>query len=274
MDITWPISYASCGADAETGLPPILADFSDAQVEMFEQMAMEYLWRWTKGQFGLQELTVRPCRQDCQPSTFYGGISGQTTLPRTGAPWTPALLNGNWYNLGCGTCGDTCSCSIVHQISLPGPVSSVTEVVVDGEVLPSGSYRVDNRRFLVRTDGSGWPLCNDLNSPSASGTGAEGTWQVTYLRGSAVPIGGQLATGVLAVEFAKSACGDSSCALPRRVQTVTRQDVTVGMLDTFDDIEVGHTGIWVVDAWVSSVRKGPKQSRVHSPDVRFPRRTS
>jgi hypothetical protein len=264
----WPVNYAGCN-----GMPEPLASMPASGVQVFEQMAVEYLWRWTGGQFGLVDLTVRPCREDCQASTFFGGAMPGTNLPTIGAPWTPLLMNGKWYNLGC-TCGDNCSCSVVHQITLPGPVNSVIEVVVDGEVLPSSSYRVDNRRFLVRTDGYGWPLCNDLNSPSASGTGAEGTWQVRYLRGSVVPIGGQVAAGLLASEFAKSACGDKNCALPKRVQSVTRQNVTIGMLDTFDDIEVGHTGIWPVDAWIASIRKGPKQSRVYSPDVRYPRRTS
>lgn len=265
---TWPVSYAGCvNCDTINSLP---AD----EKEMWEQAAVEYLWRWTGGQFGLCPTTVRPCRDDCNSfSTFYGGLVGRN-LPSQGSPWTPALIAGKWYNLGCGQCGDNCSCSIVQQITLPGPVASVQEVVVDGEVMDPADYRVDNRRYLVRLDGDSWPLCNDLNSPSASGIGAEGTWEVTYTRGSPVPVGGQIAAGILASEFAKSGCGDSSCALPKRVQSITRQDVTIGMLDTFDDIEVGHTGIWLVDSWIASVKKGPKQSRVFSPDLRYPRRTS
>jgi len=269
----WDVNYAMCGVDATTGLPDLLAEMSDDQVVMFEQAAVEYLWRWTNGQFGQCSLTVRPCREDCQPSTFFGPRAS-TTLPTTGGPWTPLLLNGKWYNLGCGQCGDTCSCTSISQISLPGPVYDVQSVVIDGEVLDSAAYQVQNRRFLVRMDGGEWPLCNNLASPSASGTGAEGTWEVTYRRGAPVPVGGQMAAGILALEFAKAACGSKDCALPKRVQSITREGVSIAMLDTFDDIEVGHTGIWLVDSWVASVRKGPKQSRVYSPDLRFPRRTS
>lgn len=260
----WPVSYAGCkSTEVIDGLP-------DDERAIWEQVATEYLWRWTKGAFGTCAETVRPCRQDCQPSTFWGGRPAY--LPGSGAPWTPALIAGKWYNLGC-TCGDTCGCSVVHEITLPPPVSSIVSVVIDGEVLDPDSYRVDNGKSLVRLDGNGWPTCNDMSSPSASGTGAEGTWEVTYLRGSEVPVGGQVAAGILAAEFAKSACG-VDCALPKRVTSVTRQGVSIGILDTFDDIEVGHTGIWLVDSWVASIKSAPRRSRVASPDFRPMRRTT
>lgn len=266
----WPVSYVGCG-----GMPDILSSMPASGVEAFESMATEYLWRWTQQTFGLCTVTIRPCRQDCGmfESTFYG-FSGPLLPLGSTAPFLPVLLNGQWMNLGCGRCGDRCSCSQVHEVVLPGPIYEIVDVVIDGQLLMPTAYRVDNRASLVRIDGQAWPLCNDMSSDSGLGTGAAGTWEVTYKRGAEVPTGGQVAAGILAVEFAKAACEDASCRLPKRVQTVTRQGVTIGMLDTFDDIDVGHTGIWLVDSWVASTSKTARGSRVYSPDVRPLRRTT
>jgi hypothetical protein len=47
------------------------------------------------------------------------------------------------------------------------------------------------------------------------------------------------------------------------------------MLDAFDDIEKGHTGIWIIDSWVTSITQPPARSVVLSPDVpRSYRRTT
>jgi hypothetical protein len=100
--------------------------------------------------------------------------------------------------------------------------------------------------------------------------GSENTWSVTYQQGKPVPVGGQIAAGLLACELAKAACGDKSCGLPQRVQSITRQGVTVAVLDAFDDIDTGHTGIWLIDSWVASVTKRPRRWRVLSPDRRQP----
>jgi|SRR3954468_344507 len=262
----WNVSYAAAqGCNAITDLP------ADERL-VFEMMAVHYLWRWTGTKFGTCPVTVRPQRADCASyNSFSGGVPA--FLPGEGAPWTPALVNGQWYNIGCA-CGDLCSCDHVEQITLPGPIDSIEEIVIDGMVLAAHTYRVDNGNLLVRIDGESWPTCNDLSQDSAVGTGGTGTWQVTYKQGLQVPIGGQVAAGILATEFAKAATGDKDCALPKRVQSVSRQGITVAMLDTFDDIQVGHTGIWLVDSWVASVTKAPHHSRVYSPDVKESRRTT
>jgi hypothetical protein len=89
---------------------------------------------------------------------------------------------------------------------------------------------------------------------------------VTYVRGVRVPEGGEIAAGVLALELAKAACNDNTCQLPKRMQTMTRQGVTVAMLDSFDDVDKGHTGIWIIDSWVASMTKTPVRPTVLSPD--------
>jgi hypothetical protein len=258
----WPISYADCTLADESSYPPPLAEMSEDDRARIEAAAVEHLWRWTGSAFGLCEVTLRPCRVGCdRPSTFYG--AGPYPGP-AGTPWMPVLIGGSWYNLSCGTdgCSGGCSCTPVSRIGLPGPVASVSAVVIDGTPLDPTSYRVDNGHLLVRQDGAGWPYCNDLAKPD----GEEGTWSVTYERGVEVPVGGQIAAGIFAVELAKAWCNDSSCQLPKRLQSLTRQGITIAMLDSFDDVDRGHTGIFAVDSWIASVTKSPRRSRVMSPD--------
>lgn len=258
----WPVDYSACGG----GLPEPLASLPASGVATFEEMAATYLWDWTGRKYGQCEVTLRPCRQDCWEgrSTFWGGSGGPL---RGGLPFTPALIRGQWYNLGCGTCGDACGCGSTQALRLPGPIASVGEVQIDGTVLDPAAYRVDNGRFLVRQDGDLWPTCQDMNLM----LGQPDTWGVTYTKGYAVPKGGQVAAGLLANELAKAACNDKTCGLPRRVQSITRQGVTVAVLDAFDDIDEGHTGIWLIDSWVASVVRRPRRMRVLSPDRRPPR---
>lgn len=259
----WPVSYAACQAGGEVFETP-------EDQATFEKMAATYLWNWTDRQFTLCETTIRPCRSFCNEawSAFDAAMglgSWQWTAFGSSA-WTPVMIAGKWRNLYCGGCGGLdCSCGAVPHINLPGPVDSVTEVQIDGEVVPSSTYRLEGS-MLIRENGLDWPDCQDLALP----LGQEGTWGVTYMRGKPVPKGGQIAAGVLATELYKAACNDASCKLPQRVQTITRQGVTMAMLDSFEDsVDKGYTGIWVIDSWLSSVNSPKQPSVVQSPDYNY-----
>jgi hypothetical protein len=229
---------------------------------LYEQMAVDFLRQWTGGVFGLCPVTVRPCRADCDgaTSTFFG----RGPYPSGGGMggYVPALIAGSWYNLSCGACASTCSCDETSSFALPGPVHAIDQVLIDGQPLPEDAYRVDNRRLLVRMDGGLWPVCQDLSADPTQ----PGTWQVSYLRGLPVPVGGQVAAGVLACEFEKAACKDASCKLPERLKQVTRQGVSVTIFDEFAEIGQGGTGLYLVDSWVASVTNAPRPSRVVSVD--------
>jgi hypothetical protein len=255
----WPVDYGVPGPEQDEAPPcKSLLDMSEAGRESVEAMATELLWRWTGRQYGLSPATVRPCRQGC-----YEGNS--TLTPRR---WTPALVGGAWMNLGCGgsACRDTCGCGPEGTtIAFERAVHDVTEVRIGTEVVPPEAYRVDNHRILVRQDGGRWPYCQDMSLPA----GVEDTWSVTVRVGSPVPAGGRIAAGKLACELAKAIVGDKGCALPQRVQTVTRQGVTVAMMiDQFEDLDKGKTGIWLVDSWVASVTKPDIGFSVATPDYR------
>lgn len=246
----WPVNYAACGpSDALEALDP-------ADKATFELVSSTYLWLWTNRKYGVCERKVRPCRADCQQqSTFGPGL--------VNSGFGPVLTQQGWQSVMCGKCqSDQCSCSTMSQLWLPGTVDEVTEVLIDGTPQSLANYRVDNHQILVAL-ADPLPVCQDLSKAETE----PGTWQVTYDDGIPVPLGGQIAAGVLTEEFAKASCNDKSCQLPQRVQSITRQGVTIAMLDAFDDIDKGHTGIWLIDSWVASVTKTKQTSIVRSPDI-------
>jgi hypothetical protein len=276
----WPVSYEACGATPgdPDATPPVAAStgcsaldsLSDDAVAGFERMAAELLWNWTGRIFGVCELSVRPCRSGCSSAarwmnTFWG--RGPYPWGAGAGSWVPLLIGGEWFNMGCG-CAGTCSCSESgpSSLRLPGPITEVVSVRVDGVPVPSSAYEVMYGRNLVRRDGGVWPACQDL----LLNADQPGTFEVVYRRGVAVPLGGQIAAGVLACELAKAACNDNSCQLPQRLQTVTRQGMTVGIVDSFQGLGDGKTGIWLIDSWTSSIKGQNAKgfAGVRSPDFK------
>ena len=114
--------------------------------------------------------------------------------------------------------------SQVAEIDMLTSVASITEVNIDGEVLPPDAYRVDNFRLLVREDGECWPACQSMGRP----LGTPGTMGITYVPGVAPGAAGLWAAGVLACEYAL-ACTGGKCRLPSSVTSVSRQGVTMVM---------------------------------------------
>ncbi|QGZ16716.1 hypothetical protein PBI_DEWDROP_68 [Microbacterium phage Dewdrop] len=261
----WPVSYAGC-----TPCKEYMSDLSEEDYETFTRMAAEFLWNWTNRLFGLCTVTVRPCTSGCEDwNRFRSSFWGRGPYPWTGSwdsgSWVPVLVAGKWYNMTCG-CTGKCNCANEgpHRLSLPGPVEAITQVRVDGEVLPPESYRLEYKRFLVRTDGGVWPACQDL----LAAPDQPNTFEVTYTKGVPVPIGGQIAAGRLASEFAKAACNDRTCQLPQRMKQIVRQEVTVTLMDDFADLKEGGTGIWLIDQWVQSMRAPRPFASVRSVDVK------
>lgn len=217
--------------------------------QQVEDTAVGLLYRWTGRRFGPCPKTVRPCRREC--------------LSQFGAVW-PARISGEWVNLTCTVCTGDCNCQRICETVLEGPVAGIDEILIDGQSLaPSATVRVDDHSRVVRIDGGCWPRCQRLDLPPSE----PDTWQITYRQGLEVPDGGGLVAGTLSCELAKAFCGSDDCRLPRRVQSVTREGVTVAVLDAFEDLDEGRTGIWEVDSWVASLSEPDRRPSVFSPDV-------
>lgn len=122
------------------------------------------------------------------------------------------------------------------------PVRSVEEVRVDGVVLAPELWTVIDWKWLIRTDGGTWPCCNN---PAEDPPHLE----VDFTFGQEPPASGRLAVIGLASELAK-ACGGEECALDRRVQTLSREGVTITIPGLVDTLKEGRTGIPEVDMFL------------------------
>lgn len=159
----------------------------------------------------------------------------------------------------------TCGCRRLSELQLPGPVVSVEQVKIDGEVVPTARYRVDDHRHLVylpesdSAERQGWPCCQRLDLADTE----DDTWSVTYTFGMAPPPGGVRAAAALGCQLALACSPESAgqCRLPKRVTSITRQGVTLAMIDPLTLFADGLTGLAEVDLWVQSIILGAKRRR-------------
>lgn len=236
------------------------------QIDNALMAASEILWAATGRQFGTCTVTIRPCRAKCGPC---GATSSDWFEVRDfgtgfGAfPWTPFLENGVWTNIPT-VCGCEKSCCHVEGIPLPYPVCCVDEVKIDGVVLDPSAYKVQDFKTLVRIDGGSWPDCQNLAAPDTE----PDTFSVTVTYGREVPALIKLAAAELACQFIK-VCTKQPCQLPQRMQSMSRDGITVGFIDPMEFLKAGRTGIYIVDLAISQFNphKLLKQASVYSPDV-------
>jgi hypothetical protein len=226
-----------------TDLPIPRPPLEDTEFEALLWMASEMLWAMSGRQFS-------------------GGCASQVTLQQeaagcswVGINWPP--LDG--ANYGWPVPGGRGGGSGRRVVALPDPpVTEVLSVEIDGQpveynaTLPAG--------LIYRKGGLYWPV--------------DGTLVVSYRHGIAPPIGGHKAAVLLAIELAKAYTNDPSCQLPQRLQTVTREGVTVGFQDSFESLDKGRTGIWAIDSWIASVNPTgmTRRARVWTPELARARR--
>ena len=251
----WPVTW-TCELDVS----------SVATTGQALAMATEILYNLTGQRFGTCESTLRPCRRSCADAPW-GWLE---LFP--GTSWLqPALIGGQWFNIVCGGCqGGDCACSQLSEVVLPGTVSSITEVKVDGVILDPSAYRLDNSRILVRVDGGEWPTCNDLSLDDDQ----DGTWSVTAEFGREVPEGGALAVGQLACEINR-AINNQDCRLPANITELARQGVTIQLPDLTAALSTGRTGLYLVDMFIAAWNPNnlKQRSRTYSVDGPRVRRT-
>jgi hypothetical protein len=261
LDLCWPVNWDVCPGD-------VLSQITPDQQAVAEAMAVQTLRVLTGYRVGGCPVTVRPCSIRCRTSSWMIAPVGMANWAGAYGGWgfSPYIgPGGAWLN-ACGCRNDDCSCTEVHEVLLPGHVGNIVSVVIDDEILPTTSYRVDNGNRLVRTDGEDWPTCQDMNAESGPGT-----FFVTYLNGNPVDNVGSYIAGLVAAEYAK-ACLDIACALPSNVTSVTRQGISM-QLDP--DAFANGTGMRLVDEYVRIWNPyNVPPSGIYSPDDRRGRVTT
>jgi len=264
-----------------------------------------------------QDVVVRPAVKDMPPEVlesaaaiaseilyalsgrqFNGGgasaVVRPAATPRGLRPWGIGFPGMGWYSASWGSCTSLMAlgtpgqygwfdvhvtCPKPPEIELGAyPVNTISEVLIDGVVIPDDEYRLDNNRVLVRTlptasstptQRYGWPVCQRDDLPATQ----PGTFQVSFTYGRVPPAGGVQAAKVLAQQIALAAVGQTN-RLPSRVTTVVRQGITAVALDTQDLVKLGRTGLFEVDLWVKTVNPSAlvRRAQAWSPDLGRPRR--
>lgn len=223
--------YTACGP-LPTGGPDL---------EELAEAAGGILWSLSGRQFGCCERTARYCYD---AGTTWSG----------GAAWVgAALVEGQWVNIGCATCGGRCTCFGQCEVRIDGPVCELVSVTVAGDAVPTGSFRVENGDRLVRTDGECFPVGK--------------TVEVSYSMGTPLPPAGKRALGEFMSELWLACNQDNACRLPKRVQVLARSGLP--LLDPMDFIKEGRTGLYFTDLWLHSVNPlgRPEAARAISPDA-------
>lgn len=225
-DCEWPLDPGCLGDKWDT-LDP------DVQ-ERAAALSGATLRRLTGYRVGGCPTTVRPCKRSCAQPFEWG--YGTSFYPHMNE-------NSQWIN-SCG-CASDCACSMLCQVTLPGPVGPVYEVTLNGVVQNPVNYKVFGTNLTwVGAGICPWPVCQDMGAA----LGAANTFGITYLNAYPVDNLGAWAAGILAVEFAK-ACTTGKCALPNNVTNVVRQGVSFQIEGgAFPN---GFTGIREVDAYIA-----------------------
>ena len=259
------VADGPCDWDIDTSCVPFWDELTPAAQEVGYHLSTLTLWALTGRRFGQCEITVQPCMErrrwplyEVFPVPGYGG--GGAGI---GAAY-PYILDGSWYNRGCG---GGCQCRARCEVALDGPTTTagVLEVLVHGEVVDPSAYQIQNGYLLVRIDGQCWPGCVDYSKQDPA------AFVVRYLRGEELVAGLQMAAGILAGEYALSCDGDDRCRLPARLTSLTRQGVSVQVATINSYMDLGLTEIPEVDRIVVVLNPYQQMSRAQVFSVDRPR---
>lgn len=151
--------------------------------------------------------------------------------------------------------GRAWGCNSLPEIRLPHRPVDPDSIVVTLDGAAFTDFTLLDGAWLVRTDGNGWPCCQRTELPLTE----DHTFGVEYDHGAGPPLGGVRAAASLGFQLLAGWRNNSACKLPQRIQTVTRQGVSMTVLDPLNLFKDGLTGVPDVDLWVASVMVGNKR---------------
>lgn len=227
-----------------------LDGYTDEQIATAITYASWWLFRASGRRWpGVCEDTVNPCLGvNCWPN-------GRMYVDGWGYPSIPYHTRAGWMNAWCG------DCCYLDCLFLPGPIVSITEVIVDGEVLDPSAYMVKGWAQLCRVDGLRWPVGTNP---------ADGDFQITWERGrqnppETVPLAALLACARLPVLFCGGAdCDDNPIG---GVEQISADGTTVNLASLQPTGETPTiSGIAIIDEWVRSVNPYGRQRRASVAD--------
>jgi hypothetical protein len=164
----------------------------------------------------------------------------------------------------CGTCTGKCYCTDagdrIKLYSTVGPISSVGEIDIDGEVLDTTEYRFyPSGQTLYRRPPGVWPS-RDLKWAEC---GEPDTMCVQVVIGSTPDAWALSVHAELVCELVAS-CTGQKCRIPRNASQVNGQGVTITLTPT-----EAQQFIPAVAGWVAAVNPNNAQdiTRVFSPDL-------
>jgi hypothetical protein len=232
----------------------------DAALQDNIDSAVELLYSLSGRQFpGTMSSTVRPTARPYQIDARSHAANMQAQVGWYGG-WSPSWLWGI-----CSGCNYT-NCCGPDTIGLGrSPVISVEQVQIDADILDPSEYRIDESKWLVRTCYGGWPTCQKLSCP----IGDPCTFEVQFTWGQDPPQIGKSAAGKLSTELYKADQPGLACTLPQRITSITRQGVSIAILDPQTFLDKGLTGNYQIDIFIKAYNPGGQVRRptVFSPDV-------
>lgn len=140
------------------------------------------------------------------------------------------------------------------------PVETIVTVRDHVGLVDSSKYTLEDDAYLVRTDCIPWTLRSGI--------------EIQYSYGTLPPAMGRSAAIKLANQFLLAYSGSDACVLPERVQSITRQGVSMTILDPQTFLDKGLTGIYEVDLFISVANpsRAKKRAKIFSPDFNTGRR--
>lgn len=268
VSVIWTTSSAVTAMYSDIAASVTSGSVTVSQLDLACQQASDILYSLSGRQFpGLGERTFRP---SARPRMW------------TTADWARYFeqLTGNFYSASWGTCwaAEHQWCRQPPQIDLGVfPLREVVSVKIDGVLIPANEYRIDDNRLLVRTRTSisaqptarwGWPTCQDLTLPDTE----PGTFSVDARFGMDPPASGVAAANAFAAELARAHSSQAN-RLPARLTSITRQGVSMAIMDPMQFLDKGLTGVYEADVFIKSYNPDQqrRKPRVYSSDVEYTR---